>query len=233
MNGERSLPEPNNNFNEAMTFLLSHEGTTFVNDPDDLGGATKFGITWRFQQTVLPKYGITSVEQLPNMTRDQAVRLYKNEFWIKLGINRIKDSKVATKLLDISAGFPNIVEQMGGVARINEMDPQEALRLLASTHRDLFLDSIKRHPRNVKFEKGWMRRAAESPTGEIFDFDPDVVEGDDSYDTFFKNLYICEDSVKALTACNFNFGPPIDKSGKEVDRVLQFSGWLRKEFNVS
>ena len=59
-------------FKEIIEKVLHHEGG-YVNDPKDLGGETKYGITKRFYPDV----------DIKNLTIEQAVEIYKKDYWDK------------------------------------------------------------------------------------------------------------------------------------------------------
>lgn len=58
------------NFNNAFTILMKLEGN-LVDDPKDLGGLTKFGISKR----AFPELDIAS------LTQEQAKEIYKKNYW--------------------------------------------------------------------------------------------------------------------------------------------------------
>ena len=58
------------NFDEIIEQVLEHEGG-YVNDPTDLGGETKYGITKRFDPDV----------DIKNLTIEQATEIYKKDYW--------------------------------------------------------------------------------------------------------------------------------------------------------
>ena len=60
-------------FNEIIEEVLEAEGG-FVNDPDDLGGATNFGVTQKSYSAFLGSEA--SVDDVRNMTRDEAKECY-------------------------------------------------------------------------------------------------------------------------------------------------------------
>jgi lysozyme family protein len=60
------------NFKEAFEIVIGHEGG-YVNDPNDLGGETKFGISKR----AFPN------EDIKNLTLEKAKNLYKANYWDK------------------------------------------------------------------------------------------------------------------------------------------------------
>ena len=65
-------------FDEIIEVVLAHEGG-FVDDPDDRGGATNWGVTQAVWEDYLEDE-FTS-EDVRNFTREQAIELYEEEFW--------------------------------------------------------------------------------------------------------------------------------------------------------
>ena len=59
-------------FLKAINRVLGHEGG-YVNDPEDPGGETNWGISKRSYPSV----------DIKNLTRTQAVALYYRDFWLK------------------------------------------------------------------------------------------------------------------------------------------------------
>jgi lysozyme family protein len=82
---------------------LAHEGL-YSDHPDDRGGPTKFGIT----QQVARENGYTG--DMRNLTRTEAIRIYREKYWLKPGFDKINDinPSVAAVMLDIgvNAGPP-------------------------------------------------------------------------------------------------------------------------------
>ena len=66
-------------FAEIIEVVLAHEGG-FVDDPDDKGGATNWGVTQAVWEDFLEDE-FTS-EDVKGFTREQAIELYEEEFWI-------------------------------------------------------------------------------------------------------------------------------------------------------
>jgi len=64
------------NFDDAYDRLMGHEGG-YVNDPEDPGGETKWGISKR-------SYPHLNIKEL---TRDQAKEIYREDFWKPLNQN--------------------------------------------------------------------------------------------------------------------------------------------------
>jgi lysozyme family protein len=95
----------------AIDFVLSNEGG-FVDNPNDSGGATNFGLSLRFLREIpndrLRKYGIfkngdeLGVEDIRDLTLDQARLIYKGEFWDSAPFDKINDQLIATYLFDMA-----------------------------------------------------------------------------------------------------------------------------------
>ena len=76
-------------FNEIIEEVLEAEGG-FVNDPDDKGGATNFGVTQSSYSAYLGSKA--SVEDVRNMTREEAKECYKQDFWNPAKVDRLPEN---------------------------------------------------------------------------------------------------------------------------------------------
>jgi lysozyme family protein len=76
-------------FIKAISKVLHIEGG-YVNDPDDKGGETKYGISKRSYPN----------EDIKNLTLARAKMLYKRDFWDKVGGDLINDQQIADMLVD-------------------------------------------------------------------------------------------------------------------------------------
>lgn len=123
-----------------MPFILEWEGRTFENDPDDPGGATKFGIDQRSH----PK------EDIRNLTESRAMEIYWSE-WQSDGCEPMPSPYAEV--------FFNCAVNMGlGRARqfdgkISDANHKKFLDLQEAYYRDL-----ADHPRFHKFLQGWLNR---------------------------------------------------------------------------
>lgn len=66
------------NFDECVKFVISLEGG-YVNDPNDPGGETKYGIAKRYH----------SKEDIKNLTIERAKEIYKEEYWGPAGCDNL------------------------------------------------------------------------------------------------------------------------------------------------
>ncbi len=154
------------NFDQAFVKLVNsdHEGG-YVDDPEDPGGETNFGISKRSYPE----------EDIKNMTLERAKLLYKRDFWgpagcdalpevmkfqmFDLAVNTSARSKPTTaiKLLQMAVGA-NVDGQLGPktLMAVQSMNPDKALRRLQGLALRRYA-SLANWPR---FGRGWVNRLA-------------------------------------------------------------------------
>jgi lysozyme family protein len=81
-------------FDQAIEVVLGHEGDTYSNHPNDRGGATKFGISQRYNPDV----------NVRELTRAQAIEIYWERYWQGRGYERLPDP-VAIKVFDLAVNL--------------------------------------------------------------------------------------------------------------------------------
>ena len=154
------------NFNEIIEQVLEHEGG-YVNDPKDLGGETKYGITKRFYPDV----------DIKNLTIEQAKEIYRKDYWDRNRVETLPQNlwhiyfdmcvnmgkRTAVKVLqraavnrgrniEVDGGLgPMTIKALKGV----ELDRVRAYRV------KFYVDLITAKPEQEKFFLGWFRRATE------------------------------------------------------------------------
>ena len=151
-------------FNRMIEVILRHEGG-YVDDPDDLGGETKYGITKRRYPDL----------DIANLTIEDATEIYYRDFYLKLNLHYIEDDLLALHILDmgVNAGPSTAVKLLQAllpsVAEDGVIGPMTAEAVKeASNHVDMVdAYSAKRIQRyyyvstlrnNKKFLKGWVSR---------------------------------------------------------------------------
>lgn len=103
-------------FERAIPTVLLHEGR-YADHPSDPGGVTNFGISLRFlmQTGDLDKDGWPdgdinmdghiNAEDVKQLTKEAAIRLYRMYFWDKNNYAKIEDQMVATKIFDLAVNM--------------------------------------------------------------------------------------------------------------------------------
>ena len=154
------------NFDEIIEQVLEHEGG-YVNDPKDLGGETKYGITKRF-------YPELNIKEL---TIEKAKQIYKQDYWDKNKVESLPQNlwhiyfdmcvnmgkRTAVKVLQRAAvNKGRDIEVDGGLGPMTigalkgvELDRVRAFRV------KYYVDLITARPEQEKFFLGWFRRATE------------------------------------------------------------------------
>ena len=154
------------NFNEIIETVLEHEGG-YVNDPKDLGGETKYGITKRFYPEV----------NIKELTKEKAKQIYKDDYWDKNRVETLPQSlwhiffdmcvnmgrRTAVKILQRAANSKgrNIDVDGGmGPATLKAVKGVEVERVRAYRVK-YYSDLITKKPEQEKFYYGWYKRATE------------------------------------------------------------------------
>ena len=153
-------------FDEIIEEVLKHEGG-YVNDPDDAGGETTYGIAKKFNPDV----------DIKNLTKDGAKEIYYNKYWIPSKADKVPDKlkhiyfdmvvnfgkRGAVKVLQQAAvAKGHNIEVDGGIGpnTLNaiknvEVDRVRAYRVLK------FAKIVLNKESQEKFWLGWFRRATE------------------------------------------------------------------------
>ena len=95
-------------FEKAVDFVLNHEGG-LIENPNDPGGITKYGISLRFLREVDPnrlrRYGIFDCvmdETIRILTLDQAKFIYRGEFWEGNNFDQIHSQNLCSYVFDMA-----------------------------------------------------------------------------------------------------------------------------------
>ncbi|MDX1901873.1 MAG: glycosyl hydrolase 108 family protein [Gammaproteobacteria bacterium] len=104
------------NFDTAILTVLRHEGL-YVNDPQDAGGATNYGVSLRWLKSIgdlnsdgfldgdLDHDGDVDLFDVKNMTRDDAIKLYRQYWWDNFPYEKIVNQLIGTKLFDLAVNM--------------------------------------------------------------------------------------------------------------------------------
>lgn len=168
----------------ALPTVLRHEGG-YVNNPNDPGGATKYGISLRWLKSQ-GLHGdvngdlVVDIADILALTPDTAAGFYRVNWWEKYGFGRVIDQTVATKVFDtaVNMGTPRAVKfaqqaaiALGFVLSAPDglMGPNTVLALnslpaanLLHKYQDLqagFYRQLATDPKLTQFLAGWLNRA--------------------------------------------------------------------------
>jgi lysozyme family protein len=187
------------NFDEAIKVVLKHEGG-YVNNVHDAGGATNFGVSLRFladhpEIGDFDHDGDVDVEDIKNMTVEDACAVYRSLWWDKFGYTNINDQTIATKVFDLSVnmgakrahilmqtalndafGLNLTVDGILGPASIHVInsctdgDQEQALLTAYCDEAWAFYQRIiAKNPAQSVFARGWKARAYDLCTANMLD----------------------------------------------------------------
>ncbi len=153
-------------FDEIIEIVLEHEGG-YVNDPDDPGGETNFGIAKRSHPDV----------DIANLTKEGAKEIYKSEYWDKNKVEKLPEylrhiyfdmcvnqgRGRAVRIMQRAANAKGAglkVDGGMGPVTIAAMEGLEIGRVRAYRVK-YYADLVTRKPDLEKFYFGWFKRSLE------------------------------------------------------------------------
>ena len=140
-------------FDILIAKILLHEGG-YVNDPDDAGGETKYGIT----KARYPNLDIK------NLTPMQAIAIYKKDFYIPMKIEEINDINLAMQYFDmgVNAGISNAKAILDKAKVIYNNSEGESMTQIYQQLRIEYYTKIAAYRNNQKYLAGWINRVNSS-----------------------------------------------------------------------
>ena len=157
-------------FRYAVEVVLRHEGG-YVYDPVDPGGETKYGISKRSYPNL----------DIKALTKEQAIEIYRRDWWDRYGYDRIEPLEVAAKVLDMAVNMgPDaahrclqralhacgrrdvIIDGIIGpqtVGAANSVPPEALLAALRSEAASHYRMVAFEHLELRRFLAGWLNRA--------------------------------------------------------------------------
>jgi lysozyme family protein len=164
-----------NSFNFAVALVLEHEGG-YVNDPDDPGGETNYGISKR----AYPKLDIA------RLSRGEAIRIYHRDYWRRTRCQKLPD-QVAIAVFDTAVNMGckravKILQKCVGASVDGLIGPQTLRGIRQVNGEQLLVDYMARRalhynnivikkPTQEKYLRGWLRRLFSLHQTIIMEFD--------------------------------------------------------------
>jgi len=170
-------------FDECIQHTLDVEGG-FVNDPDDSGGATKWGITLGFYRSYVDSEA--TVEDIRTLGRKQAKKIYRRKFWrpaefavdgctysdlpvgpdrqaLSMAINAgWKKSHTIIQKAIVDAGGETSTDGWLGPSTVTEaskIDAETLIERIAINLATFYAEIVLADRSQQKFLEGWMFRA--------------------------------------------------------------------------
>ena len=141
----------------------NRRATGYVNDPDDMGGETKFGVATKANPDL----------NIRNLTWHQAKEVYFNRYWLAGKCDKLP-SRVAVLHFDVCvnngvgraaiflqrsiAVTPDGAIGPATLAKLNAVDPIAVCNRISDIREQFYRDIVTNKPVQVKFLAGWLRR---------------------------------------------------------------------------
>jgi lysozyme family protein len=159
-------------FDDAFDSLMEFEGG-YSNDPDDVGGETKFGIAQRFNPEI----------DIKNLTKETAKEYYRKRWWERYNYNLIAQPEIAKKAfitaVNLGAMDANILLQKAAnectreglyiktdgsigkytLSTMNGINPEQLLDKYRIIIAKNYILKVKKDPNKKKYICGWIDRA--------------------------------------------------------------------------
>ena len=157
-------------FDEAFEVVVGLEGG-YINDPNDLGGETKYGISKRYHPNVV----------IRTLTLGEAKQIYWNEYWNKLLLAQVQDANIATEIFEQAVNLGSVVAVknaqtsisliegsvivdgymgIGTLFALNCLGNRKSafLKCMTALQFNIYRDIVAKNPSQSKFFLGWLKR---------------------------------------------------------------------------
>ena len=148
-------------FDKCMEVIFKHEGG-YVNDPDDWGGETRYGIAKRY----FPD------EDIKALTKERARQLYFADYWLPMNLTRICNELSILHIFDfgVNAGKSRSIKTAQRLCMVKEDGILGPMTTHAINNYDghfskdfaharrVYYEYIATKRNNIKFLKGWLNR---------------------------------------------------------------------------
>lgn len=139
--------------------ILKHEGG-YVNNPNDKGSETKFGIS--------KKVWGAKIQNIKDITEYQAFLIYFVEYFLNTFIldvwDKTKNFQVVSKLVDMAINIgvsntKNIYDKTVSILGTNTESSIEFIDTLTKFQKEYYQNIVAKNPSQKIFLKGWLYRS--------------------------------------------------------------------------
>lgn len=185
-------------FDKTLNFILQHEGG-YVNDPNDLGGETNKGITYRTYSEFRKNKGLKP-QSVRYISNDEVREIYYNNYYKASGADKIADPKLSAYVFDtaVNMGVSRarlLLNQSGGSA--------EKFEQLRKAKYEEFARAI---PSQKRYLQGWNNRVNDLKNFSEKTFSDNVIKTNTKSGNYAKSQ---QNSLKidysSINASNFRF----------------------------
>jgi lysozyme family protein len=155
---------------KEITYTIDKWEGDYSNDPDDPGGATRWGIAKKFHPSV----------DVKNLSKEGAVAIYKERYWDALSLDSITSQHIRWKVFDMAVNLgvdraARFLQVAVGVTVDGKVGPVTISRTNTYTSSGVgeakvmdklielqmkhYIAKVKETPKKIKYIDGWANRA--------------------------------------------------------------------------
>ena len=138
------------NFQKAINHLFKLEGG-YSNNKYDKGGETNYGITQKTYSAYLKKQNFQN-KTVKDITKEEAINIYYQEYWLSSGSDKITDFKLAYLLFD------SCVNHGLGIGKKLYKNSNGDFKKFIDLRRKKYYAIVKNNPTQKIFLNGWLNR---------------------------------------------------------------------------
>ena len=138
------------NFQKAINHLFKLEGG-YSNNKYDKGGETNYGITQKTYSAYLKKQNFQN-KTVKDITKEEAINIYYQEYWLSSGSDKIPDFKLAYLLFD------SCVNHGLGIGKKLYKNSNGDFKKFIDLRRKKYYAIVKNNPTQKIFLNGWLNR---------------------------------------------------------------------------
>lgn len=151
-----------NIFKRCIRIVLRNEGG-YVNNPNDPGGETNFGIAKKFYPE----------EDIKNMTKERATWLFYRDYWSPMKINKLTNPDLVLQVFDfgVNAGIRTSIRMLQRLVEVeddgiigpitagvvNSWD-ESLVNKFKIRRKVYYMNLAAKKPKLEIFLRGWLRR---------------------------------------------------------------------------
>lgn len=165
-------------FFSALDMVLAHEGSTYVDDTADSGGASKFGISLRFYRSKIQ--ADANAEAIKSLSIIEASDIYDKYWWQRAPFAEINDQKLCNRVFDLAVNMGSssaikclqqavnacvavhlVLDGMLGqktIAEVNKLDALTIYNALIDAATIHYQAIVANNPKDAAFLNGWLNR---------------------------------------------------------------------------
>ena len=141
------------NFDKILQFVLKREGG-YVNDPNDLGGETNKGITYKTYNAYRKSKNLPA-RSVKYITDSEVKEIYYNNYYKAVGADKIKNPKLAAIMFDTAVNMG--VSRAKTFLQKSNGNTDKFIELRRAKYKEF----VKAKPSQKKFLQGWNNRVNE------------------------------------------------------------------------